>query len=103
MLATIQKLRDISQSRRNGMPLDPDLARWLAAALEKFLNRGMPTIDAAMGLHAPRGGVFWWLEIAMRERDQTLRALAAYRFLDSSINKQADSIQRLVAHYAASA
>jgi hypothetical protein len=103
MLATIGNLREIARVCRSGEPLDSELAGWLGASLEEFLCRRAPTIEEALGLRAPRGGVPWWLEEAMRQRDAALRELAAALFPALSGTAQARQIHALAVRYAASA
>jgi hypothetical protein len=103
MLTTIENLREIARLCRGGEPLNEDLARWLSTALELFLRREVPTIECAMGLRAPRGGVPWWLEEAMRRRDAALRDLAQTLCPDLAPSAQARRIFTLALRYAASA
>jgi len=76
MLHNIQQLREIAKTCLSGKPLEPKLARWLGSSLDKYLSQHVRSIDDAMGLHTARGGVPWWMEEAMRKRDQALRKLA---------------------------
>ena len=75
MATTIQQLHEIAKRCLSGMPLDDGLARWLGASLDRFLNHRARTIEDAMGLRFPRGGVPWWMEEAIRKRDAALREL----------------------------
>jgi len=76
MLQNIQQLREIAKICESGKPLDPKHAHWLGSVLNEFLNQHVRSIDVAMGLRSPRGGVPWCMEEAMRKRDQALRKLA---------------------------
>jgi hypothetical protein len=103
MLATIGNLREIARLCRNGDPLGSELSGWLGASLDQFLRRQAPTIEDAFGLRAPRGGVPWWLEEAMRRRDAALRELAETLLPDLSPTAQARHIHTLASRYGASA
>ncbi len=103
MLYAIQNLRKIAQSCRLGEPLDGNLAVWLSESLEQFLAHRAATIDEALGLRAPRGGVPWWREEAMRRRDALLRQFAAAHYLGCSVCAAARQIRVLTLRYAASA
>jgi hypothetical protein len=103
MLATIDNLREIARLCRNGQPLGPELSGWLGGSLDQFLQREAPTIEDAFGLRAPRGGVPWWLEEAMRRRDAALRELARTHFPEATPSAQARQIHTLAVRYGASA
>jgi len=103
MLATIQHLREIAQRCLSGEPLQGESARWLGSSLDKFLNQRAPTIEDAMGIRSSRGGVPWWMEEAIRNRDRALRALAGLYSGNQSVSAQARRIYTLATRYAASA
>jgi hypothetical protein len=103
MLASIQQLREIARLCRNGEPLQANLAQWLGSSLDEFLTQRAPTIEDAMGIRSARGGVPWWMEEAIRERDRALRALADGYFADLTVSAQARRIYTLAVRYAASA
>jgi hypothetical protein len=103
MATTIQQLHEIAQCCLKGMPLDDGLARWLGTSLEQFLKHQARTIEDAMGLRFPRGGVPWWMEEAIRKRDAALRELARRFYSELSIAAQAREIQKLAIRYASSA
>jgi hypothetical protein len=102
-MATIGNLREIARRCRRGEPLNQPLQHWLGASLDQFLLRRCPTIEDAFGLRAPRGGVPWWLEEAIRRRDAALRELAARFFAEASIAARAKHIHLLAVRYGASA
>ena len=102
MLAKIRHLREIVQLCQKGEPLEGDLARWLGTTLDDFLNQRARTIEDAMGIRGPRGGVPWWMEEAIRKRDEALRALAKHHIPESSVCAQARRIHTLAVRYAAS-
>ncbi|MFO1056075.1 MAG: hypothetical protein U1E53_03825 [Dongiaceae bacterium] len=102
-MAAVANLREIARRTAIGMPVDGPLQTWLAACLEQFLQRRAPSIEAAFGLRAPRGGVPWWLEEAIRQRDDALRELAARFLAGQSVTAQARRIHCEAVRYAASA
>jgi len=57
MTTTIDRLRDVTSFCRQGAPLPPDLAGWLAAGIERFLGRD-PTGRFLLGRTAA-GLVLW--------------------------------------------
>src|SRR5690242_21755423 len=103
MLTTIDNLREIARCCQAGEVLDQDLSHWLEASLERFLRRQCQSIDEAMGLRSSRGGVPWWLEEAMRQRDAALRQLALRFYPSSSPTARAHAIRAHALRYAASA
>lgn len=103
MTTTIQQLHEIAQRCLAGMPLDATSARWLGTSLERFLKHRARTIEDAMGLRFPRGGVPWWMEEAIRKRDAALRELARRFYSELPIAAQAREIHRLAIRYASSA
>lgn len=76
LFVSINNLREISDCCRDGEPLDHELADWLSRALEGYLTQQFRTLEEALGLIFPRGGIPWWREEAMRKRDAALRRLA---------------------------
>jgi hypothetical protein len=103
MLSAIQDLREIARRCVSGLPLSEELAQWLGQSLSEYLSHRAHSVDEAFGLRAARGGVPWWREEAMRQRDRLLRQLAARHFRDASTSKQARQIFVLALRYAASA
>ena len=102
MLSTINNLREIARRCQAGEALDDSLARWLGSSLEQFLVRRYRTIEDALGIRAPRGGIPWWLEEAMRQRDAALRNLADQMFGALSPTAQAKRIYTLAVRYCSS-
>ena len=103
MLAAIDNLRQIRARCHDGEPLDPSLSHWLAERLDLFLAHECNSIDDAMGLRQPRGGVPWWLVEAMYQRDSALRDLADTMAQDCSLSTKAREVRRLTLRYSASA
>ena len=102
MLSTINNLREIARRCQSGQALGEDLGRWLGTSLDQFLVRRYRTIEDALGLRAPRGGVPWWLEEAMRQRDAALRSLAEHLYGALSPSAQAKRIRILAIRYCSS-
>ncbi len=100
MTATIDTLAQIS--RRCISDSDPEL-RWLGQSLNGYLTRRWRSVDEALGLLSPPGGVPMWLEYAMRKRNAALRELAERHFTAMSVSSQARQIHMRAIRYAASA
>lgn len=103
MISTIQNLREIAQRCRYGEPLPPDLSAWLGQSLGRFLSHERQTIDEALGLRRARGGVPWWKEEAIRQRDAALRNLARVLCPTLPVTAQARRIRSLALRYGSSA
>ena len=103
MLASIQNLREISQLCSTGERLTPELSMWLGTTLNEFLDQRAPSLDDAMGLKYPRGGVPWWAEEAIVKRDRALREMGAECFPEHSRSAKASLIRTLSVRYAATA
>jgi hypothetical protein len=100
MLSTVHLLHEIAQRCLTGQPLEPGSARWLGGLLDDFLAHRIDSLEDAMGLAGDRGGVPWWLELAIRERDAALRELAV-RFLGkATVRVQARRVRMLAMRYA---
>jgi hypothetical protein len=103
MCVAIDRLKQITERCLAGEALDPDLADWLGHSLEGYLRRRYRTVEEALGLHFPQGGVPWWREEAIRTRDAALRELAGRFFPDLSAGARAQRIFTMARRYAASA
>jgi hypothetical protein len=103
MLMAIRNLREIQQRCLNHRPLDPKLADWLGQSLGAFLDRQCESIDLALGLSAPQGGVPWWLEEGIRARNAALRELACLVSSGDSLTARARRVRGLSVRYGASA
>jgi hypothetical protein len=79
---------------------DPQL-RWLGNALNDFLTLRCASVDEALGLRFPRGGMPWWREEATRQRDAALRQLAALHFPSLAVTAQARAVCTVSTRYAA--
>ncbi len=103
IFASIDNLREIVGRCFDGKPLDGDLADWLGEAIDGYLTRQFRTLEEALGLIFPRGGIPWWREEAIRERDAALRYLAETFFDEFARGMQAHEIGSAARRYAASA
>ncbi len=103
MLATISNLREISERCHDGEPLDPCLSSWLAERLDRFLSHECATIEDALELRQPRGGVPWWLVEAMYARDAALRDLADAVAGGCAVSTRVREVRRLTVRYGGSA
>jgi hypothetical protein len=103
MLSAIKDLREIAQCCSEGRPLQADLARWLGRSLAEFLAHRAQTIEEALGLRSPRGGIPWWREEAMRARNSLLHGLAQHFYAGESISAQARQIYVATMRYGCSA
>ncbi len=103
MLVEINNLREVARRCLAGEPLGGDLSSWLGTSLQDFLERRSGSIEDAFGLHAPQGGVPWWMEDAIRTRDAALRELAERFHAERSVSRQAQEIRLRAVRYAASA
>lgn len=97
----VERLREIAIRCLNGQPLDRRHSRWLGGALESYLGKDSSSLEEALGLRYGRGGVPWWREAALRQRDAALRALAAEYFADLSPCCRSRRIAELAGRYAA--
>lgn len=103
MVDAIKQLREIAKRCASGEPLHEDLSRWLADSLERFLGRQVVSIEEALGIPPMRGGIPWWREEAIRQRDALLRLLALRHFADLSVTQKSREICRLARRYAETA
>jgi len=102
MTTTIDRLRDVSSFCRQGAPLPPDLAGWLAAGIERFLGRQSRDLDGALGLIQAQGGIPWWREDAIRRCDAALRRLRECVCPAAGVTARARRIAELLHRYAGS-
>ena len=102
MLSAIDNLREIARRCVSGEPLDEDLSSWLGRSLEDYLSQGCQSIEEALGLKFPRGGIPWWREEAIRVRDGALRDLSRLFYPDCTPCARAREIWTVASRYAAS-
>lgn len=78
----VERLREIARRCLKGETLDVQHSQWLGDALGCYLAKEAGSLEEALGLRYGRGGVPWWREAALRERDAALRAMAETCFSD---------------------
>ena len=103
MSIAVQRLRAVSDLCQQGEPLDDELAVWFGNCLRQFLERGATTFEEAFGLPSCRGGMPWWKEERVRQRDAALRALAQRLPADLSVSARAREMHTRAVRYGASA
>lgn len=101
--APADRLEEIARRCRDGEPLNPCDSRWLGQALDSYLEKAVMSLEEALGLRYGRGGVPWWRERALRDRDTALRELSARFFTDRSICGRSREIATMASRYAACA
>lgn len=100
ILSTICLLNEIAQQCLTGQPIEPGSARWLGGLLDDLLAHRVDSFEDAIGLAQDRGGVPWWLELAIRKRDSALRELAARFFGSATLQVQARRVHMMAIRYA---
>lgn len=98
-----ERLEEIARRCQAGEPLGPRHSFWLAEGIDSYLGKAASSLEEALGLRYGRGGVPWWREKALRERDTALRVLADEFFADLSICNRSREIATLALRYGASA
>jgi hypothetical protein len=99
-LDMLRRLRAGCAVRR---PLDPALAGWLAASLDRYLARDADSLEAALGLASGHGGLSWRRREAIRERNEALRTLAAGHFAHLPPAERARALASAASRYGACA
>jgi len=99
MLGNIEALSRIREQCAADKPLPAELSAWLAESLERYLRHDCPTLNEAFGVVQGHGGVPWWRERGMRERDAALRALADRHFTGMSTHQRAKAIRECAERY----
>ena len=82
-LIAVQKLRAIAAALEAGRAPDPGDGAWLASRVRRYLDgaeRGLLTIDLALGLAPGPGGVTWFEAERRDQRDSLLRDMAVRHF-----------------------
>lgn len=99
MRNVIRALDEIRTCCEEERAIPSELRPWLSAALGRFLDQRCDDLDDAFGLRQGRGGVPWWLEKGIAERDAALRELARRHFAQESLSTQARIIADMSARY----
>ena len=103
MLGSIEVLKEIRESCLKNHPLTRKQHQWLGQSLDAFLTQRCESLRQAFGIQQDRGGVPWWLEMALRTRDSELRLLAERFFSEMNLTAKSRAIETLARRYAASA
>lgn len=102
MGGALDVLREIREACMQDRSLTREQLEWLGKSLDAFLSHRCETLRQAFGIQQARGGVPWWLEGAMRQRDWALQQLSERFFPDLSITGKSKAIETLARRYAAS-
>lgn len=103
MMMPVNNLKEFVRCSRQGELPEQKLVEWLGDCLNAVLEQRASSFEEAFGLRNGRGGVPWWLEAAMRERNEALRRLAGQHFAELTRNQQGSEIARLALRYTTSA
>jgi hypothetical protein len=103
MMMPVNNLKEFVRCSRLGVTPERHLVQWVGECLNEVLEHRASSFEEAFGLQKGRGGVPWWLEVAMRERNEALRNLARHYLNDLTRNQQASEIAKLSLRYMASA
>ncbi len=103
MTSTIDRLRHVATLCHHGGPLPRDLADWLGCGINRFLARKSKDLDGALGIVQAQGGLPWWREDAIRQRDAALRQLWQQTCPLDSVTARARKIAAMLRRYGASA
>jgi len=95
----LRSIREIANRCLASEPLDDAQSRLVGAAFQEYIDHRFKTMDEALGLTFPRGGVPWWLEEAIETRNSALQELADRHFSDRTRAVQARAIHRLATRY----
>jgi len=96
-------LREIARLLTDGEPLPKPLAEWLGVSLQSFLERQHESLEDVLGLRWGRGGVPWWMDEAIRVRDDALRQLATHIAPIGSLSERARLVRERSLRYATTA
>jgi hypothetical protein len=81
------------------LPLPRDLQNWLAESLGRYLGHDCDNLNEAFGVVQGHGGVPWWREREIRERDAALRALAHAHMGGLSVYARAKAVAEISERY----
>ena len=103
-LAAVGTLRRIAAALEAGRAPDPGDGAWMAARLREYFDgaeRGLLTIDLALGLAPGPGGVTWFEAARRDQRDTLLRDMAVRHFPGQRSGPAAKAIEAAWRRYAA--
>lgn len=96
---SIEVLQDIRTRCAGDAPLTPELRQWLADSLGRYLERECESLNTAFGVIQSHGGVPWWREDGIRQRDAALRALSREHYGTLSIYGRAKAVAEAAQRY----
>jgi hypothetical protein len=99
MLGNIEALQAIHSRCTADLPLPRDLQNWLAESLGRYLGHDCDNLNEAFGVVQGHGGVPWWREREIRERDAALRALAHAHMGGLSVYARAKAVAEISERY----
>ena len=99
MLGNIETLQAIHNRYAKDLPLTPELRSWVADSLGRYLGHDCDNLNEAFGVIQDHGGVPWWRERAIRERDAALRALSRGHYSTISVYSRAKAIAAISERY----
>lgn len=99
MLNTINALDQVCKAYSKNHPLPDHLRDWVAGSIEKFLDNDCSDLNAAFGIQQGRGGIPWWREKAIRERNIAICELAEKYFSNQKPAMRARNIHILMERY----
>lgn len=103
MGTTIDMLSEISDRCVAHAGLSREQEDWLGEILRGILERRYASIEDMLGGRQGRGGVPWWLELAIRRRNSAICEIARRHLAAESQSRQASTIYSMAVRYAASA
>ncbi len=98
-LSSIEALQDIRTRCAGDDPLTPDLRKWLADSIGRYLAHECDDLDSAFEVVHGHGGVPWWREAAIRDRNAALRALSREHFDALSVYGRAKAVAEVAQRY----
>lgn len=101
MLGNIETLHAIHTCCVQDRPLPETLRAWLASSLARYLDHDCDNLNEAFGVIHGHGGVPWWRERGIRQRDQALRGLAHAHYANHTVYARAREIAEISERYAA--
>lgn len=99
MLGNIETLHAIHDRYAKDLPLTRELRSWLADSIDRYLKHDCNNLNEAFGVIQEHGGVPWWRERAIRQRDAALRALWQEYYRDISVYSRAKAIAEISERY----
>jgi hypothetical protein len=99
MLDAIHALDEICQACNQNRPLPDHLRKWIAGSIGRYLEHDCGDLNTAFGIQQSRGGIPWWREKDIRERNSALCELARAYYANQNLSTKARLIYRLMRRY----